>query len=174
MHVFFLPITATPTARLAYSLLLALLLNLTACQSVPVPPKGLTPEQIAALKEVGFQATDEGWEFSQADKLLFASNVATLTPEAEKSLERIGKLLVKIQIEHVRIDGHTDAQGGSEYNQQLSVRRANAVSQALISAGMPEKSITVRGRGMTAPVASNNTAEGRAQNRRVAMVIAAE
>ena len=159
--------------RVLHFILLVLILLLSACNSVPVPPKGLTEAQIVALKEVGFVQTDEGWEFSQADKLLFASNVADLNPEAKQNITRIGPVLVKIQIERVRIDGHTDSEGSSDYNQQLSLRRAKAVANELISAGVSEKLVTVRGRGMSAPVASNHTYEGRAQNRRVAIVISA-
>ena len=160
-------------AWIFYFILVFSMQLLTACKSVPIAPQGLTESQIAALKEVGFVPTDEGWEFSQADKLLFDSNIADLNPDAKINIERIGRVLVKIQIEHVRIDGHTDSAGSSDYNQQLSIRRANAVANELIRAGVSEKLVTVRGRGMSSPVASNHTHEGRAQNRRVAIVISA-
>jgi outer membrane protein OmpA-like peptidoglycan-associated protein len=146
-------------------------LLLSACQTAPVTPKGLSDEQIAALKEVGFVPTDEGWELSQSDKVLFALNVATLTSDARQNLERIGKLLVKIQIDRVRVDGHTDSEGTAAYNQQLSVHRARSVADVLIQAGVAAKSVTVRGLGETAPVEKNQTSAGRAQNRRVAIVI---
>lgn len=163
---------STPRPWLLYFGFVISLLLLSACQYA-VSPKGLTDDQIAALKEVGFTPTDQGFEFSQSDKLLFASNIATLTPEAKQNIERIGKVLVKIQIEGMRVDGHTDSEGTTAYNQQLSIRRATAVADALIRVGVPAKSVTVKGRGMTAPVATNRTSEGRAQNRRVAIVISA-
>ncbi len=152
---------------------IATVLLLSACQTLPPTAQGLTDSQIAALKEAGFELTDQGWEFSQSDKVLFASNVATLTPEAQQTTERIGRVLVKIQIERVRVDGHTDSEGNAAYNQQLSIRRATAVADKLIQTGLSAQSVTVRGQGMNAPVASNRTAEGRAQNRRVAIVITA-
>lgn len=167
-----LRISSIPRAWLACLGLVVSSLLLSACQTTPVGPR-LNNDQIAALKELGFEHTDEGWEFSTSDKLLFASNEATLTAEARQTIERIGRGLVKIQIEHLRTDGHTDSEGGSEYNQQLSIRRATAVAEALIRAGVPAKSVTVRGRGMTVPIRSNSTPEGRAQNRRVAIVITA-
>lgn len=167
------PSFLTPKLRIHCFGFIAALLLLPACQSTQVKPQGLTGAQIAALKEVGFQPTEEGWEFSQSDKLLFASNEATLTPDARQSIERIGRVLVKVEIERVRVDGHTDSEGSTDYNQKLSLRRASAVADTLISVGVPTNSVNVRGRGMTAPVASNHTSEGRAQNRRVAIVITA-
>ena len=77
-------------------------------------------------------------------------------------------------IEHLRVDGHTDNYGKADYNQQLSLKRANAVAdQWATGAAIPRQNIVTRGLGMSAPVASNNTAQGRAQNRRVAIVITA-
>ena len=65
------------------------------------------------------------------------------------------------------IEGHTDSQGDAEYNQGLSVRRANSVKQAFVDAGIDASRITARGYGQTRPVAGNDTEEGRALNRRV-------
>ena len=147
---------------------------LIACQPTQVVQTGLTEAQIAELKAAGFVASDQGWEFSQSDKVLFASNVATLTAEAKQTIERVARVLLNIQIARVRVDGHTDAEGDANYNQQLSVRRANSVAEVLVQAGLPAASVSVRGRGKTAPVASNQTAAGRAQNRRVAIVVTTE
>lgn len=67
--------------------------------------------------------------------------------------------------------GHTDSIGSEEYNQRLSMRRANAVKQWLVKNGIPADKVTVEGRGELDPVASNETADGRAQNRRVELKI---
>ncbi len=66
----------------------------------------------------------------------------------------------------VDVDGHTDSVGSLEYNQKLSERRANAVVKYLEKAGIPESRLVAHGYGKTKPVATNDTAEGRAQNRR--------
>jgi OmpA-OmpF porin, OOP family len=66
----------------------------------------------------------------------------------------------------VNVDGHTDSVGSLEYNQKLSERRANAVVKYLVKAGIPDSQLVPHGYGKTKPVATNDTAEGRAQNRR--------
>lgn len=144
-----------------------------ACQSLP-QGQALSQQQIAALKVEGFEQSDEGWAFSASDKLLFGTNEAVLVPAARQVTNRIGHLLVSLQIERIRVDGHTDTTGSAAYNEQLSLRRATAISDALIAAGMNAKSIQVRGLGQTAPIASNQTAEGRLQNRRVVIVIVSD
>jgi outer membrane protein OmpA-like peptidoglycan-associated protein len=70
----------------------------------------------------------------------------------------------------VAVDGHTDSVGTLEYNQKLSERRANAVVKYLVKAGIPESRLVPHGYGKTKPVATNDTAEGRAQNRRCELV----
>jgi outer membrane protein OmpA-like peptidoglycan-associated protein len=70
----------------------------------------------------------------------------------------------------VLIEGHTDSRGSDDYNIGLSERRARAVSSALASRGISDAQIQTLGRGKAYPVASNDTAEGRQQNRRVEIV----
>ncbi|MNL72720.1 Outer membrane porin F precursor [compost metagenome] len=72
------------------------------------------------------------------------------------------------------MDGHTDDAGSAEYNQSLSVRRAEAVARLLAGAGFAPENIEVRGRGKSRPVADNRTAAGRSENRRVAIVVSVE
>ena len=150
--------------------LLAAMLGLAACQSSPTG-RSLGPERIAALQQAGFIQSDEGWEFSASEKLLFGSNEATLVPTARQTVARIARLLIDLEISAVRVDGHTDTTGGVAYNDQLSLRRAQAVAEAMAAAGMSAANIMVRGLGSRAPVTSNQTLEGRAQNRRVVLVI---
>jgi len=146
------------------------LLALTGCQSTP--QAGLTPEQIAVLKREGFAPTDEGWAFDLSGKVLFGSDLDSLNGPSQAIVERIGKALLGVGIEGVRVDGHADASGKATYNQQLSVRRAQSVAQALIGIGMPAQNIRTRGLGSTEPVADNRTSSGRTENRRVSIVVA--
>ena len=149
--------------------LMALLLSvLAACQS---PPQGLTAEQIAALKEQGFHLTDEGWTLDISNKVLFANNVGALNPETRQVVEKLGKALIEVGLNRARVDGHTDSNGDEAYNQQLSLKRARSVADVLVSVGMPQGNLDIRGRGEEAPIADNATAAGRAVNRRVAIII---
>jgi OOP family OmpA-OmpF porin len=72
----------------------------------------------------------------------------------------------------VRVEGHTDSQGSESYNQALSERRANTVLNYLVSNGIDGDRLSASGFGENSPVADNATAEGRARNRRVDLVVA--
>ncbi|WP_371856156.1 OmpA family protein [Pseudomonas sp. NFACC23-1] len=145
---------------------------LSGCQTAP--PKGLTPAQIAVLKHQGFELTEDGWAFGLSGKVLFGSDVENLNPASTEIVERIGKALLEAGIERVRVDGHTDASGSQAYNEQLSRRRAASVGKVLTSVGMREENVQLRGLGSSKPVASNDTASGRTENRRVAIVVIAD
>ncbi|MCP1454092.1 OmpA family protein [Pseudomonas kilonensis] len=154
------------------TLFLLAVVVLSGCQTAP--PKGLTPAQIAVLKQQGFELTDDGWAFGLSGKVLFGSDVENLNPASTEIVERIGKALLGAGIERVRVDGHTDASGPQAYNEQLSKRRAASVSKVLTSVGMREENVQLRGLGSSKPVASNDTASGRTENRRVAIVVIAD
>jgi outer membrane protein OmpA-like peptidoglycan-associated protein len=158
--------------RFHFAWLALMLLALSGCQSVP--PKGLTAEQIALLKQEGFRLTDEGWEFGLSSKVLFGSDLDGLNPESRSIVERIGKSLLSVDIQRVRVDGHTDASGRDAYNEQLSLRRAKSVANALTAVGMRPENVETRGLGSREPVASNDTRAGRMENRRVAIVVASD
>ncbi|WP_420875213.1 OmpA family protein [Pseudomonas baetica] len=147
-------------------------LTLAGCQTAP--QKGLTPAQVAVLKQQGFEPTDEGWEFGLSGKVLFGSDVESLNNQSTEIVERIGKALLGVGIERVRVDGHTDASGKESYNQQLSLRRAESVAKVLGTVGMNQENIQLRGLGSSEPVASNDTAAGRTENRRVSIVVSAD
>ena len=154
-----------------FSILLSLL-ALSGCQTPP--PKGLSPAQIAVLKQQGFELTEEGWAFGLSGKVLFGSDLEVLNVQSQEIVERIGKALLAVDIQRVRVDGHTDASGQEAYNEQLSVRRANSVVKALTRVGMRPENIQVRGLGSSQPVASNKTRSGRTENRRVSIVVIAD
>jgi len=162
----------TLSIRCFYAVLLLAVLALSGCQTAP--PKGLSPAQVAVLKQQGFELTDDGWEFGLSGKVLFGSDVESLNPQSTEIVERIGKALLSVGIERVRVDGHTDASGKEAYNQQLSLRRAKSVANVLETVGMKQENIQLQGLGSSEPVASNDTATGRTENRRVAIVVSAD
>lgn len=148
------------------------LLALSGCQTTP--QKGLTPAQVAVLKQQGFELTDEGWAFGLSGKVLFGSDVESLNAQSTEIVQRIGKALLGVGIEWVRVDGHTDGSGKETYNQQLSLRRAKSVGKVLTAVGMKEENIKLQGLGSKEPVASNDTPAGRTENRRVSIVVIAD
>lgn len=148
------------------------LLALTGCQTAP--QKGLTPAQIAVLKQQGFELTDEGWAFGLSGKVLFGSDDDSLNAASTEIVQKIGKALLGVGIERVRVDGHTDASGKESYNEQLSLRRAKSVGKVLTTVGMKDENIQLRGLGSSQPVTSNDTAAGRTENRRVSIVVSAD
>ena len=156
--------------RILFVSLLVAFLALSGCQT---PPKGLTPAQVAVLKQQGFELTDEGWAFGLSGKVLFGSDVETLNKPSTDIVERIGQALVGAGIERVRVDGHTDASGKEPYNVALSLRRAKSVGKVLTRVGMKEE-IQLRGLGSSEPVAPNTTTAGRTENRRVSIVVIAD
>lgn len=154
----------------SYTIVFFACLILAGCQTTSVP-KGLSPIQIQALIQEGFEPTEEGFELSASDQLLFASDQAVLRPQMHETLARIGRLLAELDVPYVRLDGHTDSVGSEAYNVRLSLRRAETVAESLISAGLPRQRVETRGLGSSMPIGDNSTAEGRHQNRRVVIVL---
>jgi outer membrane protein OmpA-like peptidoglycan-associated protein len=106
--------------------------------------------------------------------VLFETNQFSLKPAARESLAKLAGILLAYPDLRLEVDGHTDSVGGEAYNQQLSEKRAAAVRDYLVQQGLPMSSATVLGFGKTQPVASNATATGRQQNRRVELVVSGE
>ncbi len=102
---------------------------------------------------------------------LFASNESQLQPTANEKLTTIVEALKEQQNRKILIEGHTDSRGSSELNQRLSQERADAVAAYLASHGIAREQITATGVGESRPVASNDTPEGRANNRRVEITV---
>jgi OOP family OmpA-OmpF porin len=102
--------------------------------------------------------------------VLFATNEATLTEESVETLDKAAASLKEWGDVKVEVAGYTDSRGTDEYNQNLSVRRADAVRTYLIGKGIPEDRLTAKGYGESNPVADNDTDEGRTENRRVELV----
>jgi len=106
--------------------------------------------------------------------VLFETNQFSLKPAARESLAKLAGILLAYPDLRLEVDGHTDSVGSDAYNQQLSEKRAAAVRDYLVQQDLPMSSATVLGFGKTQPLASNATAVGRQQNRRVELVVSGE
>ncbi|MGA7412493.1 MAG: OmpA family protein [Bryobacteraceae bacterium] len=98
----------------------------------------------------------------------------TLRPEAREKLAKVAGIVEGHPGLRLDVEGHTDNVGGDDYNQQLSEERGSAVRDYLTAQGMQQESVTTKGFGKTQPIATNETAAGRQQNRRVGLVISGE
>lgn len=103
--------------------------------------------------------------------ILFDVDRASLTPGGDLQVTRVAEVLRSMPDRGVLIEGHTDSSGSEAYNDDLSQRRANAVEDLLIVQGVEPTRVVTRGYGERYPVATNDTAAGRQQNRRVEIVI---
>jgi outer membrane protein OmpA-like peptidoglycan-associated protein len=119
------------------------------------------------------QDTSQGLVVRISD-VFFQFNAATLTPAAREKLAKVAGILVSYNGLCPRLEGHTDNIGTADYNLRLSRRRAEAVREYLISQGVPADRLTAVGFGSADPIASNVTAQGRQQNRRVELVISGD
>jgi outer membrane protein OmpA-like peptidoglycan-associated protein len=121
------------------------------------------------LSELQAKKTDRGLVMTLSD-VLFDTGRATLKAGADRDIDRLAHALKDNENTRVKIEGYTDSVGSDSYNQGLSERRAQAVADALRTRGVPSDHYQVEGLGKEYPVASNNTPEGRQQNRRVEIV----
>jgi outer membrane protein OmpA-like peptidoglycan-associated protein len=106
--------------------------------------------------------------------VLFDTAKSSLRPLAREKLAKVSGIVSGHPGLKLDVEGHTDSVGGDDYNQRLSEQRGESVRSYLIQQGMPASSVTTRGFGETRPVASNDTAAGRQQNRRVELVISGD
>lgn len=123
-------------------------------------------QELADLKA---KKTDRGVVLTLGD-VLFDTGKATLKPGAYQTIERLATALKESPARKVMIEGHTDSVGSDEYNQRLSENRAQSVQAALLERGVQSGQITTIGKGESTPIASNDDAGGRQQNRRVEMI----
>jgi outer membrane protein OmpA-like peptidoglycan-associated protein len=106
--------------------------------------------------------------------VLFDFNKYTLKPGAREKLAKVSGILLAYPGLKIQVEGHTDSVGSDEYNMKLSQQRADAVRDYLVTQGVPAPTVGAIGLGKADPVASNDTAAGRQQNRRVEMVVSGE
>lgn len=124
----------------------------------------------AQIAELNAQATDRGLVVTLGD-VLFASGKSDLKGGATSNLAKLSAFLNEYQDRTVVIEGHTDSVGAADYNQGLSQRRADAVKSYLVSQGVASSRLVASGMGQGSPIASNDSATGRQQNRRVEVII---
>jgi len=123
--------------------------------------------QVDALQA---KVTERGLVLTLGD-VLFASGRAELNPGTVNNLNQLVTFLGKYPSRTVTIEGHTDSVGNDDYNQGLSQRRADSVRSYLVRQGIDAGRITAMGAGESTPVAGNESATGRQQNRRVEVII---
>ena len=123
--------------------------------------------RIASVKQEA-----RGMVITLSGSVLFASAKSDLLPEAQVKLGDVAKALANQDPDSkIVVEGHTDSQGGATFNQDLSQRRAESVRSYLVSHGVAADRVSAQGFGPTRPVADNTSTEGRANNRRVEIVV---
>ncbi len=122
--------------------------------------------KLAAVKEEA-----RGLVITLSGSVLFPSNQSTLLPEAQSRLGQVSAALMASKERKIVIEGHTDSRGSDTFNAELSRKRAEAVRGYLVQAGYDGDLISTDGVGEARPIADNNSAEGRANNRRVEIVV---
>jgi len=125
----------------------------------PPPPVAQAPPPPPVKKKIVLRGVN--FDF---DKYNIRPDAMPILDEAARTLKEYGDITISV-------DGHTDSIGSDAYNEKLSLRRANSVKDYLERQGVTASRMTVRGFGKTNPVASNATPEGRAQNRRVELIV---
>jgi outer membrane protein OmpA-like peptidoglycan-associated protein len=123
-------------------------------------------EQIAKVKE-----ESRGVVITLSGSVLFATGKHELLPIARDKLNEVAKALNDQGFKKIIVEGHTDARGSASQNEALSLARAQEVRTHLVSQGLPADKVEATGYGPRRPIADNNTTEGRANNRRVEIVV---
>jgi outer membrane protein OmpA-like peptidoglycan-associated protein len=128
-------------------------------------------ESLAKIAQIKEEA--RGMVITLSGQVLFVTGKAELLPSAQDQLGLVAKALQdQGEIKPIVVEGYTDSVGSDANNMKLSQARAEAVRSFLVSKGLPGDKLTANGRGKSNPVASNDTADGRANNRRVEIVVA--
>ena len=130
----------------------------------------LDVNDLGAKLNLSLQPVEKGRKYVISN-LFFASNETTILPESEDALQELADFLADNKDVRIRITGHTDAIGSDEDNQILSEGRAASVKKAIVERGIAEDRIETEGKGESEPIATNDTEEGRAKNRRVEFTI---
>lgn len=128
---------------------------------------------MASLEEMAQVENDEReTRITLSGSVLFPTDKSTLLPIAENTLSTVADALAdEVEGTTIVVEGHTDSRGTADYNKRLSKDRAESVKQYLVGQGLSEGQLTAVGKGEEEPVASNDNPEGRANNRRVELVV---
>ena len=133
-------------------------------------------EQLAAIENAQVETIEDANGLTSIkvtvdSGILFATNKADLSTASKTSLSKFAQQMVDLPDTDITIYGHTDNTGSDAINEKLSLQRAESVADYLKNCGISRKRMTVEGKSYSMPVASNETLEGRAQNRRVEVYI---
>jgi outer membrane protein OmpA-like peptidoglycan-associated protein len=125
------------------------------------------------MKGTGVSVTRQGDNIilNMPNSVTFDTNSSQVKAAGANSLSGVSMVLKEYDKTHINIIGHTDSSGGRELNMRLSQQRADSVGSNLITQGVDANRISMSGAGPDQPVASNSTAEGKAQNRRVTLTL---
>ena len=138
-----------------------------AAASAAPAPAAVVPAVTASAPALVAPAPVVPAKVTFAAAAFFDTDKAVLKPEGKAQLDDLLGKLKSVNWDVLVAVGHTDAQGSANWNQGLSVRRAEAVKAYLLSKGLSQQQVKTEGKGLTAPIADNSTAAGRAKNRRV-------
>jgi len=122
--------------------------------------------EIAKVKE-----ESRGVVITLSGSVLFATNQSSLLAIAKDKLDQVASALQGQGFKAIVVQGYTDSRGNASDNERLSLKRAQSVRDHLVSRGLPSDKVTAEGLGASKPVADNGTADGRAENRRVEIVV---
>ncbi|HEU4902836.1 MAG TPA: OmpA family protein [Flavisolibacter sp.] len=125
------------------------------------------------MKDAEIIREGEGIIVRFSEKVLFAYDRSDLNTMAKTNLDKLNAILTQYPETNITVIGHTDSKGAKDYNQTLSVERAGSVTAYAGQNGINTTRLTALGKGETDPIATNETEEGRSQNRRVEFVITA-
>lgn len=128
-------------------------------------------DQLVAANASAVRQEPRGTVISLSGGVLFASGQSQVLPGAQSSLNQIAEVIAADPSKKIAVEGHTDSRGAPESNLALSQARAQAVAQYLIAHGVQATRVSANGLGASRPIADNESAEGRASNRRVEIVI---
>ncbi|HYQ00550.1 MAG TPA: OmpA family protein [Polyangiaceae bacterium] len=130
---------------------------------------------MASLNEIAkVKEESRGVVITLSGSVLFATGKSDLLPIAKEKLNQVAKALTDQGFKSIVVQGYTDSVGSASDNEALSMRRAQSVRDYLVTKGVPSEKATAEGRGASNPVASNSTPDGRAENRRVEIVVTPE
>jgi K(+)-stimulated pyrophosphate-energized sodium pump len=139
-------------------------------EATAVTAPEVAPISSALEDYLGATSVEAGKRFV-FDHLNFEFATSNLTPESLPTLDRVAEVLKAHPNTQILLEGHTDATGVASSNERLSRERANAVKAALVARGVSGDRIATAGVGQDRPIASNDTEEGRARNRRTELVV---
>lgn len=142
-------------------------ISLTGCMNLG----HLNYKQARMLKKEGFVLNNEGWTLALPERLLFNFDDYRIQNHQKEKLTELSHQLQKYDLEKLKFTGHTDNIGQATYNYQLSQKRAQSVADVFFAEGFKTQNVQIIGRGSDQPIASNDSEENRAKNRRVNIII---